>query len=202
MMKKELIFVFFLLTGWYSLIAQENDDYRLMALRFFCSNKEEIFKLEHPIFGKVSPIFLLDFRTNENEELYIDSNLFLPNEVALEYLLMSLKEDDYVYNKKNYMDPSTEGMDSICNLCECVYLDPFVKWKLDCVQSFENSNECKREFGLNISKVLSYKGVKCVILRAYSYYKRRVDRSQLFLVEYSVDGNVFRCGVGKVVFTD
>ena len=201
MKSKKFLFVVIFATGWLSLFAQQNEDYRLKALSFFCSNKDDIFRIDHPIFGKVSPIFLLDVRMNENGDFYIDSDFFNPDTVVLDIMLRRIKEDDYIDNKNNILSRSTDGFnDTIYQLCDCIYIDPFIEFLTDDCPSLYNSFDCKREFVLRISRVLSYKGLKYVILYAVSYYKRKVHKTQHFLVEFSADGNILRCGVEDPFF--
>lgn len=203
-MSKKNIFIVFLLIGGLTLYAQESEVYKLKALKFFCSNKNEMFKLSNPLFQNSSPIFITDFRQEADEfntdKFHFDSTVFKADTSLISDILKKIEKEDVIENNEfDSIFPSSDGIYALSELLDCIYLHPYIISTIeDSIPIIENSNWCKREFGLHISPVLSYGGVKYVILRIDSYFKDMVDRFQFCVIEFSTDGNVLRGYISRV----
>lgn len=194
--------VFLIIVLWaevFSLFAQKDEDYRLKALAFFCANKNEILRVINPIFSDVTPIFILDIRMNDAEELYIDSSQLDLDSLALGYLLTTFKMDYFIVNKQ--FDISRMMEDKSLYLCDCIYWNPIAAFIEDSVPRVEQL-KCKREYGLSLSRVIRYKDFNYVVLRITSFFMARIDKIQFCVVEYSNDGNIIRYGIGDALFVD
>lgn len=202
MISKRLFFIILFVIESLSLFAQENEEYRLKALDFFCSHKNEILRVSNSIFGDVSPIFILDIRMNVTEELYIDSNQFNPDSLALEHILKSLTNDDFIFDEQIDSSRPTEINTFNFFLCNCIYCDPFIEICMDRVPTEEEHLFCKREYGLSVSRVIHYRGLYYVVLRITSFFKAKVDRMQFCIVEFSKNKKVLRCGIGNAFTID
>ncbi len=187
------------------MLAQNDNDCRLKALSFFCSNKNEIIKISNPILGEVCPIFLVDMNSKEDDELqlYIDSTQFRPDTNFIEDFLINPRTE-YIANIKDKTPKYTQkdGIIKFSDFCDCIYLDPAIVWAMDSTPIVAESNCCKREFGLAISRVIYYKDSKYVVFRISSFFKAKVDKMQFCLVEFSTDGDIARCGIGQLWLVD
>ena len=202
-MSKRVLFIMFLLSGWLSLSAQGSDDYRLKALRFLCSNKNELLKISKPFWGDFSPVFFLDIRQNENDVFYIDSVVFNPDTEFVKDFMKALDKENVIEGKPiNFTYLSAEGVNVFANFCDCIYLDPVIVMDMDSIPNTDNSSLCKREFGLSISRVLSCGDYQYVVLRISSFFLARVDKMQFCIMEFNNDGTILRCGVGNVLTVD
>ena len=180
----KLVIAIFFLAGWNSLFAQKNEDYRLQALMFFCQNKNDIFRLDNFEFGSIEPLFVLDLNVNENdtsESFYIDYYTFDPDTFFIENFLYGSQMENVIVNNKaiNVSSPLV-----LSEFCDCVYQSVYME---NCYEPMKNSL-CWREFGLSVSNVISYKGLKYVVLRISSYFKAKVDKIQFCLIEFSKEG--------------
>lgn len=195
MTSKRLFLIVILVTALFSLSAQENEEYRLKALGFFCFHKNEILRVANSIFGDVSPIFILDIRMNATEELYIDSNLFNPDSLDLEHLLKTITKEDFIFDEQIDSSQPTENNTVNSLPCNCVYCDPALAIFMDSVPTEEEHSFCKREYGLSVSRVIQYRGFKYVVLRVTSFFSAKVDRIQFCIVEFSNNKTISRCGI-------
>ena len=194
----KLVIAIIFLAGWNSLFAQKNEDYRLQALMFFCQNKNDIFRLDNFEFGSIEPLFVLDLNVNENdtsESFYIDYYTFDPDTFFIENFLYGSQMENVIVNNKaiNVSSPLV-----LSEFCDCVYQSVYME---NCYEPMKNSL-CWREFGLSVSNVISYKGLKYVVLRISSYFKAKVDKLQFCLIEFSKAGTINRCIVGKPWWVD
>lgn len=199
MMSKRFFFIIVCMAEWIALSAQGSEDSRLKALNFFCSNRNDILKICNPIFGD-TPIFILDFRLNDAEELYIDSNSFNPDSLILGNLLESISNDNFIVNKQIDSSQLAENDTANSFLCDCIYLDPILT--IFGVPTTETPLLCKREYGLSLSRVIHYRGLDYVVLRIASFFMAKVDKIQFCIVEFSNDKNILRCGIGNALFVD
>lgn len=199
---RSLFFIILFVTESLSLFAQENEEYRLKALDFFCSHKNEILRVSNSLFGDVSPIFILDIRMSATEELYIDSNQFNPDSLALEHLLKSLTNDDFIFAEQIDSSQPTENNTFNSFLCNCIYCDPFIEIFMDRVSLEEDHLFCKREYDLSVSRVIRYRGQDYVVLRITSFFRTKVDKMQFCIVEFSKDKKISRCGIGNIYTVD
>lgn len=202
MITKRFFLIIIFVTELLSLSAQENEEYRLRALSFFCSKKSEIMRVSNPILGDVSPIFILDIRMSDAEEFYIDSNQFNPDSLSLEYLLQSMTFDDFIYDNQFDSSQPTEINTAYSFLCNCIYCDPILTAFMDSVLAEENISLCKREYGLSISRVIHYRGLNCVVLKISSFFKAKVDRIQFCIIEFSKDQKNIKCRIGNGFIID
>ena len=157
----KLVIAIFFLAGWNSLFAQKNEDYRLQALMVFCQNKYDIFRLDNFEYGNIEPLFVLDLNVNENdtsESFYIDYYTFDPDTFFIENFLYGSQMENVIVNNKaiNVSSPLV-----LSEFCDCVYQSVYME---KCYEPMKNSL-CWREFGLSVSNVISYKGLKYVVLR-------------------------------------
>ena len=194
----KLVIAIFFLAGWNSLFAQKNEDYRLQALMFFCQNKNDIFRLDNFEFGSIEPLFVLDLNVNENdtsESFYIDYYTFDPDTFFIENFLYGSQMENVIVNNKaiNVSSPLV-----LSEFCDFVYQSVYME---KCYEPMKNSL-CWREFGLSVSNVISYKGLKYVVLRISSYFKAKVDKLQFCLIEFSKEGSFIRCVVGSPWWVD
>ena len=202
MISKKFFFTIVFITELFSLSAQDNEEYRLRALEFFCSKKNEILRISNSIFGGVSPIFILDIRMNDREELYIDSNQFNPDSLVLEHLLKSISKDDYISDEQFNISRPTENNTANSFLCDCIYCDPILTVFMDLVPTDIDHFFCKREYGLSVSRVIHYRGLNYVVLRITSFFKAKVDRMQFCIMEFSNNKEILRCGIGNALTID
>ena len=86
----------------------------------------------------------------------------------------------------------------LSEFCDCVYQSVYME---NCYEPMKNSL-CWREFGLSVSNVISYKGLKYVVLRISSYFKAKVDKLQFCLIEFSKEGSFIRCVIGSPWWVD
>ena len=160
---------------------------------FFCQNKYEIFRPDNFEFGDIEPSFVLDLNVNENdtsESFYIDNNSFNPDTSFIEYFLYgSQMENEIENNEAIYVSSPLV----LSEFCDCVYQSIDME---KCNESMKKKI-CRREFGLSISKVITYKELKYVVLRISSYFKAKVDKIQFCLIEFSKEGTLNRCVVGR-----
>lgn len=194
----KFIFAIFFLTGWNPLFAQKNENYRLQALMFFCQNKQEIFRLNNIELGDISPLFVLDLEMNENdtsETFFIDSDSFNPDISFIENFLYAAQMENVIVNDDAIYVSSHLVLSEFC---DCVYQSVYME---DCNESM-NNNSCRREFGLSVSNVIPYKELKYVVLRISSYFKTKVDRLQFCVMEFSQDGTLIKCVVGRPGWVD
>ena len=198
MINKRLFLFSVLLMEILSLSAQRSEDIRLKALSFFCSKKNEILRVDNPL-GEFIPTFVLDFRLNDADELYIDSNQFNPDSVVFESILASIKKEDFLINQSVTTALSIENNSSYSLLCDCIYCDQIMVL-FDIPLENESPQLCRREYGLEISKVIYYKGFKYVILRITSFFMAKVDGIQFCIIEFSDDNNISRYGIGNKWF--
>ena len=181
-----------------SLFAQENEDYRLHALMFFCQNKYDIFKLDNFELGSIDPLFILDLETNDDdttELFYIDYSSFNPDTFFISNFLGMSQVENTIVNKEiiNVSSPLV-----LSEFCDCVYQS----LSMEKCQDSMREKLCRREFGLSLSKVIPYKEFKYVALRITSYFKAKVNKVQFCLIELSQEGWLIRCIVGNPWWVD
>ena len=143
----------------------------MKALRFLCSNKKELLKINKPFWEDFSPVFFLDIRQNENDVFYIDSVVFNPDTEFVKDFMKALDKENVIEGKPiNFTYPSAEGVNVFANFCDCIYLDPVIVMDMDSIPKTDNSSLCKREFGLSISRVLSCGDYQYVVLKISSFF--------------------------------
>ena len=194
----KFVIAIILLAGWNSLFAQNNEDYRLQALMFFCHNKHDIFRLNNIELGNIAPLFILELEMNENdtsESLFIECDSFNPDMSFIENFLYTAKIENVIVNNEAI---SVSSPLVLSEFCDCIYQSVYME---DCNES-TNNNSCRREFGLSVSNVIFYKEQKYVALRISSYFKTKVDKLQFCLMEFSQEGTLIRCIVGKPWWVD
>ena len=170
-------------------LAQTNDGYRLRALKLFCQNKEELVIVNNHELGRQQPLFLIKLSGWE-DSLFLKSE-WKPDTTILEEYLNNFIEKYIVINDKNIDISQTFN---ISDFCDCIYQRIYSS---DCYD-YIDSNLCTREYGLNISNVIPYKGSQYVVLQISSYFATRVATSQFIIMEFSNDGELLRCGKGNL----
>lgn len=206
--QKKLIIIIALVIsfGGGALFAQTGDYYRMASLDYFCQHKYEIFRLNNPIFEGVEPLFFLDLWATEDDStisFYIDSSLFNPDTSFVENILAGLKKEDVIINENDFQISSSTGDPNVfVDYYDCIYLNTTLKMLIDTIPASIEEKACRREYGLSLSRVIPYKGMKYVILRISSYFKAKVDKCQFCLMEFSHEGDLLRCGVGRVWMVD
>lgn len=193
-MKKKILFIIVIIFGYGTLFAQPDNVYRLKALKFFCQNKHTLLKISDPMLGDANPMFILDLETTEdNNSLFfsISTDAFFVDVFFVEKLLNNLNNDDVLNNKEDIPVSYTLN---ISEFCDCIFQGMYLD---DCSESMD-SNLCKREYGLSVSNVISFGGLKYIVLRISSYFKSKNDKLQFCLVEFTEEGNLLRCGVAGI----
>lgn len=197
MIRKIVIAVFFILGGA-TVQSQTGDCYRMAALRFLCQHKFDVLRVNESMLGESEPTFILDLITADKNPsgLYcIDSNVFNPDTLFVADLLNRIKKEDYIINEDDIKKSSTLVLE---DLCDCVFQ---ALYSSECYDS-KDEHACKREYGLSISNVISYKGKKYVVTRIISYFKGNESKMQFCLMEFSNDGILQKCGIGDFWWID
>lgn len=193
-MKKKFLFIIVIILGCGTLFAQPDDVYRLKALKFFCQNKHTLLRINDPMLGNTNPMFILDLETTEENNLLsfsISTDAFVVDDFLVERLLNNLNNDDVITNKEDIPVSVTLN---VSEFCDCVFQGMYLG---DCSESMDSSS-CKREYGLSVSNVISFKGLKYIVLRISSYFKSKNDKLQFCLIEFTEEGNLVRCGVAGI----
>lgn len=186
------------LSCWVSAFPQKNDEYRLQSLMFFCQNRADIVRLNNTVMGHNEPLFVLDLEENGNDSLdsfFIDSNSFEPNTSFIEDFLQKIQEENIIVNKEPIQVSSSLV---ISEFCDCVFQSIYME---ECYESM-NDVLCRREYGLSISKVITYNKLNYVVLRMSSYFKTKIDSLQFCLMEFSQEGELQRCYIGSPWWVD
>lgn len=171
-------------------LAQTNDGYRLRALKLFCQNKDELVIVDNHELGRQQPLFLIKLSGWE-DSLFLKSE-WKPDTTILKFYLNDLIKEYIVINDKNIDISQTFN---ISDFCDCIYQRIY---KMECYD-YIDSNLCTREYGLNISNVIPYKGSQYVVLQILSYFAERVATMQVIIMEFSNDGELLRCGKGYLL---
>lgn len=196
-MRKKFLFTIVLMVGCGTLFAQSDEVYRLKALKFFCQNKYDLLRINNPMLGNTNPMFILDLHlsdTAENEgplSFSISADEFVVDEPFVERLLKKLKDKDVLNNKEDIPVSPTLN---ITEYCDCIFQGMYFG---DCSESMDSSS-CVREYGLSVSNVISFEGLKYVVFRISSYFRSKNDKVQFCLMEFTEDGNLLRCGIAGI----
>lgn len=194
MRMKILIIIITTIVTCSTTFAQSDNVYRLKALNFLCQNKNNLLRINNSMLGNADPSFILDLETIEEEDsifLSISPNAFVTDKVFVKKLLDELKNYDVIINEDYSYAPSTLELSEFCG---CVFQSMYLG---DCSESLDNIF-CMREYGLSISNVIVYEGLKYIVLRISSYFKSKNDKLQFCLIEFSEEGNLLRGGIACI----
>lgn len=191
---KKIIIIITTIVACSTSFAQSDNVYRLKALNFFCQNKNNLLKINNSMLGNANPSFILDLETIEDEDsifLSISPTAFVTDKTFVQKLLNDLKNNDVIINEEDSYTPSTLKLSEFCG---CVFQSMYLG---DCSESLDN-NFCMREYGLSVSNVIAYDGLKYIVLRISSYFKSKNDKLQFCLIEFSEEGNLLRGGIACI----